>query len=504
MVGFEEGYKYFEEHTSSFVATNASDTYVSSVNNEIEKLIKDLNSFEGFKTPSKMLKGDIAEFWHSGTFNIDAVVKSSSHRAVVDRSHDFASADLSTNFGRDYGLKYYSTGVESAKAQATSVFQRFSEYKAQGGTDTLDKFLFDRNLDTTEAILNDPIYLGQVRLIPREQLEEAVGWLNRMIQKESVNRPEQVHRYEETLKLLSDRLSDDKGVESIPLSKKEAEALALLSKEGKVNAEDLGLTTEELIKFDNIMQQAFKAGLTAATITIVLKVVPEIYNALVHLIKSGEVNKEDFKRIGFSALTGGAEGFIRGTISAALTASCKAGMLGETLKSVDPTIIGAVTVLAMNVVKNAFFVAIGRKTQSELTAELVKDMYLSTFALVGGGIGQALIEVPVLGYLIGSFVGSLIGSFTYNIGEKTILAFCINSGFTMFGLVEQDYEVPRELLEEIGVSVLEYETFETENFTADTFSFDTFDYDEFMPNNIEIMPLRRGIIGVNKVGYIFN
>ncbi len=502
MLGFEEGYKYFEKNASSFVAANTSDTYVSSINTEIEKLITDLNSFEGFKTPSKMLKGDIAEFWHSGTFNVDAALKGSSHRAKVDRSHDFASADISTNFGNTYGLKYYSTGVESAKAQATSVFQRFAEYKAKGGTDTIEKFLSDRHLDNSEAILNDPIYIGQVRLIPRDQLEEAVGWLKRMIQKESVNRPEQVHRYEETLKLLSDKLSDDKGVQSIPLSKKEAEALAMLSKEGKINAEDLGLTTEELIKFDNIMQQAFKAGLTAATITIVLKVVPEIYNALVYIIKSGEVDKEDFKRIGLSALTGSAEGFIRGTISAALTTSCKAGMLGETLKSVDPTIIGAVTVLAMNVVKNAFFVAIGRKTKNELTAELVKDMYLSTFALVGGSIGQALIEVPVLGYLIGSFVGSLIGSFTYNIGEKTILAFCINSGFTMFGLVEQNYELPNEVLKEIGVSVFNYKIFEPKTFEPKVFEPKMSSYAKFIPKSIKITPLRRGIIGVNKVGYI--
>ena len=38
--------------------------------------------------------------------------------------------------------------------------------------------------------------------------------------------------------------------------------------------------------------------------------------------------------------------------------------------------------------------------------------------------------------MIGSFVGSIIGSFTYNVGHKAIVSFCVDSGFTMFGLVE--------------------------------------------------------------------
>lgn len=422
MVGFEEGYKFFVDNSSAIVGAEMSGSYVGTVDEEIKKLINDLNSLEGFKTSSKMLKGDVAEFWHSGTFNIKAALDGSDHRAFVDRSHDFASTDISTNFGDRYGLKFYSDGQASAKAQAVSIFQRFKEYQSSGGKDGLEKFLQDRGFDNADSILNDPIYSGQIRVIPREQLEEATKWLSRMIQTESARRPEQVYRYQETLDLLTDRLKDNEGVESIPLSKKEAEELATLAKQGKINADDLGLTTEELIKFDNIMQQAFKAGMTAATISLMLKVAPEIYKAISYLIKNGEIDGERFKKIGFAAVSGGAEGFIRGTVSSALTTCCKAGLLGETLKSVDPTIIGTVTVLTMNVVKNAYSVAVGKKTRQQLTGELVRDMYVSAFSLVGGGISQAFIEVPILGYLIGSFVGSIIGSFTYSIGQKAVIA----------------------------------------------------------------------------------
>ena len=159
MVGFEEGYKFFVDNSSAIVGAEMSGSYVGTVDEEIKKLINDLNSLEGFKTSSKMLKGDVAEFWHSGTFNIKAALDGSDHRAFVDRSHDFASTDISTNFGDRYGLKFYSDGQASAKAQAVSIFQRFKEYQSSGGKDGLEKFLQDRGFDNADSILNDPINL---------------------------------------------------------------------------------------------------------------------------------------------------------------------------------------------------------------------------------------------------------------------------------------------------------------------------------------------------------
>lgn len=107
------------------------------------------------------------------------------------------------------------------------------------------------------------------------------------------------------MKLLKDRISDNQGNESIPLSEEDAKKLAQLAKEGKINPEDWGLNTEELIRAEYILKQAFKAGLTAATISIVLRIAPEIVNAIKYLIENGEVDEEQFKKIGFAALKGG-------------------------------------------------------------------------------------------------------------------------------------------------------------------------------------------------------
>lgn len=327
-------------------------------------------------------------------------------------------------------------------------------------------------------------------------------FLEQKIREEAVKRPEQVHRYEETLKLLSDKVKDNKGNESITLSEQEARELAKLSKEGGVNSKDLHLTTEELIKYTNILRHAYKAGLTAATISMALRVAPEVLNAIAYLIKNGEIEECQFKKIGFAAITGAGEGFVRGTVSAAITASCKAGLCGSAMKSIDPSVVGAVTVLVMNSMKNSYQVTTGNMSRAEMVNELIKEMFVTTCALSMGSVSQSLIEIPVLGYMIGSFVGSIAGSVIYSSIYNPVLSFCVDSGFILFGLVDQNYELPEEVLKEIGIEVFEYEKFEYEPFEYEKFEYKRFEYEQFEYEKLHTIFLRRGVIGVNCVGYL--
>lgn len=505
MDGFAEGYSFFEKNSGSYTAATMGNRYIQDVNDAIAILRNDLNGFEGFQTKTAALKGDIAEFWHSDTFNINAVIRGSKSRTHVDRSHDFASADVTSNFGKDFGLKYYKTGVDSAKQQSKSVFERFKEYQAQGGKDSLKEFLSKRGYNDIDKILNDPIYSGQLRVIPKDQLEEATAWLQRKILEEGSKRPEQVARYQETLDMLTNKIKDGKGTESIALTREEAEQLARIAKKGEITDETLkklGISTEDLIKYEYVMKQAFKAGVSAATISMVLKIAPEIYKAISYLIKNGELDEHQFQKIGFAALSGGAEGFVRGSISAAITSACKAGLWGEALKSVNPSVVGAVTVIAIDTMKNAFEVATGKMQSRELANELLKEMFVSTCSLVGGGISQAFIEIPVLGFMLGSFTGSVVGSFAYNVGYNAIISFCIDTGFTMFGLVEQNYELPDEVMEAVGFDVFRYEEFYYEEFKPEEFTFEEFCIQEFEMESFSIGFLRRGVIEVNQIGYV--
>lgn len=273
MGSFQEGFKYFSKNAVAFAgATDGAEfgadgvAYVASVDQEISEFEKGLNAFRGMQTPDKMLKGDIAEFWHAGTFNVNAAMNRSANRMFVDRSHDFGSVDVSGDSGEKFGMKYYASGQESAKAQAISIFKRFKEYQAKGGKDELEKYLADRNYSDVDAILNDPLYLGQIRVIPCDQLEEAASWLERMINTEAARRPEQVKRYQDTLQLLRDKIFDNQGNESIPLSKADAEKLAGIAKEGKFDSFEYGIAAPEVLNFELLMKESMKAGVSTAVI----------------------------------------------------------------------------------------------------------------------------------------------------------------------------------------------------------------------------------------------
>lgn len=502
MEGFAEGYSFFQQNVGNIFGMASGDQYITDVEDAISELADTLNKqFAGSKADIKQLKGNVAEFWHAGTHNINAVVKGSKIKAEAFAENGYASVDVGTTDGGQYGLKYYRDAAETMKQQAKTARETFSEYQANGGKQSFEEYMKARNVVDPDA----PIYAAQTRIVPKEQLEEIRKLLRQKIATEESIRPEQVERYRNTLEMLDDRIRDSEGVESVPLDTEDAKKLARLAKESGVTDEELqkmGLSTEELVGFGDVMHQAFKAGLTAATISMVLKLAPEIYKSIELLIQNGVLDSDDFARMGFAALDGASEGFVRGTVAAALTAACQSGMWGAALKSIDPTIIGAVTVITMNTMKNAFGVVQGRMSQRELANELVHDMFMTTCSLAAGAVGQALIEIPVLGFMIGSFVGSMVGSFAYDLGYNAILSFCVDTGFTMFGLVDQNYEVPDEVMREVGFDVFKFEEFTYEEFSPEEFAPQEFSFEEFNPAGLSITVLRRGVIGVSQIGYV--
>ena len=502
MEAFNEGYEFFEKNSGNFAGHAAGVHYIDAVESEIKKLVNNLNEFKSSGALIDTLKGDAAEFFHAGTFNINAAINSSKNRVQVDRSHDFGSPDITgVNFDAKFGLKYYKDATSTAKQQSKSIIDCYNDYKPKGIKDEFPIYIEKRSIDK-EIDPNTTVYFEQHRIVPSDQLEEIIAILESKGRESSINTPKDFNKHEDTLNYLSDRVKDNEGNESIPLSEQEARELARLSKEGGVNSEDLHLTTEELIEYTNILRQAYKAGLTAATISMALRVAPEILNAIAYLIKNGEIEEGQFKKIGFAAITGAGEGFVRGTVSAAITASCKAGLCGSAMKSIDPSVVGAVTVLVMNSMKNSYQVTTGNMSRSEMVNELIKEMFVTTCALSMGSVSQSLIEIPVLGYLIGSFVGSVAGSVIYSSIYNPVLSFCVDSGFTLFSLVDQNYELPEEVLKEVGIEVFEYEKFEYEPFEFEKFEYERFEYEQFEYEKLHTIFLRRGIIGVNCVGYL--
>ena len=158
-------------------------------------------------------------------------------------------------------------------------------------------------------------------------------------------------------------------------------------------------------------------------------------------------------------------------------------------------------------VKNSILVAAGKMSTQQMGAAFVDTVVISGGYLVGahigGIIGQALgFELPVVGYLLGSLIGTSF-CVIYNIGKKKLISFCVDTGFTCFGLVEQNYELPEDVLHEMGVETIPIPRTQVERVDVPRTQVRGIGVDTAEYETIDITLLRRGVIGVNKIGYVF-
>lgn len=508
MLSFSDGCDFIVNAMGGNVGAIHGDKYYGNVEKQIEKYAEDINAFKGFKTSANKLKGDIAEYHHADTHNIDAALKGKNVDAEVLRSHGLGSVDVQVE-NKGYSLKYYKDGASSAKQQAKSFYERYREYLSQSQqTDediTFEQYLKKSNIksEDIEKIMHSALYENQGRLIPTEQLKQAREFLKRKIAEESQKRPELVQKYQDTLDLLTDRIQSSKGTESIPLTDEEALKIAKLAKEGKFDPKEFGLDPKELISDKYIFNEAFKAGLSAAVISAVLVAAPQIYKMIEKLIEEGEIDKDELLGTGGKVLSVSSEAFLKGGISAALTIACEAGKLGEFAKTLDPSIIGAATVIVLHTVKYSIQLAMGKMSKGEFADACMRDMFIMSSSVAVGMAFQSIMpELPVFGYMLGSFVGSLVGAFIYNTGYKMFMSFCVESGFTFFGIVDQNYKLPEDILNKIGVKTLQYDRIETNTLELKTLDIKTIDTNHIETKKLDFVFVRRGVIGVNKIGYM--
>lgn len=503
---FEKGYKNFRSNESigATLGAYASETYVSDVENACNEFQIKMNAFKGYETDIPQLKGNVQEVWTSGTFNTNAALNESPYRTNVPRSNGFATPDITSNWGENFGLKAYGDGAASAKAQGTSYFESFKKYQSNSGnTDiTFEKYLADRNISADQVLASESIYSGQTRIVPIDQFKDYLSFLKKQIAKKTITNPEEAQRWQEVYDKSKTAIEAPDGTKSVEISTEELKEKARLVKKGEYNAANDGFSPEQLIEIQHILDKGHKAGLTAGAIQLVLKAAPEIFRCLDELINDGKITEDDLKKVGFAALEGTAEGYLRGFASSVITTSCLSGQLGEALKSVEPEVIGALTVLMINTLKDSFLMAKGSISKAEFTYNLERNIFVTACGIGGGALLECVLPTFGLSYMLGSFVGSMVGSFAFVAYDKAVLSYCISSGRTFFGLVDQNYQLPDEVLEEIGVEVFEYEKYFPHTFKPIVFKPHTFEPHRFQHNTISITILRRGVIGIRQIGYI--
>lgn len=478
----QQGWDFATSVMGADLAAHMRMEYVSAVDDAIKEVEENINNHKYRNLGINQLQGYVLEEWGAGTFNVDAVAADSAYKAEVLHSTAKDSVDvLIKNGGQDaaaYSAKSYADGAKSAIEQARL------------------------NPDTRRVS-----YQGQGRLVPADQLSDAQAEAHRQALRNQLIRPEVSEAYAETEHKLTDTIKTDDGTKSRTATRKELEQIAKESKQQDFKASEHGVTAESAIRAKYLLKQALKPGYTAAAITVAVQLAPEIYKAIDYLIKHGELDIQQIKRMGTKGISAGAEGFLRGAVASSLKIMCDAGMLGEIFKGINPTVLGAVVALVMQTVKNSILVAAGKMSTQQMGAAFVDTVVVSGGYLlgfhIGGIIGQALgFELPVVGYLLGSLIGTSF-CVIYNIGKKKLISFCIDTGFTCFGLVEQSYELPEDVLHEMGVETIpipraQVERVDVQRTQVRGTGIDTAEYE-----TIDITVLRRGVIGVHKIGYVF-
>lgn len=506
---FSDGYNFTQNFVGAQLGNFKAQNYINEINKAISDVEKELNSHDfNNNWNSGVAGGYAAEVWHKGTFNIDAKLKEIKDYASIPERNgsiakQFAQADIETLSGDKYGLKYYKNGRISAKEQATTYWERYFDYKKNHKTSdlTFEDFLRERGLDPETTNKYASIYEGQFRIVPCDQIDKVKEVLQREILQKNYY-GEDTSGLEETLSKITDRVKNPDGVESIPLSKEDSVRLALLAKEGKLELKDFGINTENLVSYEYIFKQGLNAGINSAVISMVLKLGPEIYKTIDKLVKEGKINLKDFENLGISALSGATKGFINGSISATVTTACLSGTFGASLKTINPSIIGTLTVLITNTITYTIQLNMKKISKQEFSKVVSKDLLISSCSIGLGTLTQLFIpELPAFAFLVGSFIGSIAGSFVYEKGYSKYMSFCCDTGFTCFGLVEQNYKIPDEILKSMNIKSFDFKRFDIKSFDFKSFNFKSFDFKSFNYETVGIRVMSRDIIGISKIGY---
>lgn len=235
--------------------------------------------------------------------------------------------------------------------------------------------------------------------------------------------------------------------------------------------------------------------------------IPELYKAVDYLIKNGQIDIKGVAKSSGKIISSAGEGFLRGSVAYGLEIAILQGAFGEAMKAVSPSVIGVAVAVVMGTIKDSIRVATGKISPKEMGNHFVDAVVISSGYLVGVKLGGAIVQtlcpqLPGIGYVMGSLLGCSV-AVVYNIGKRKLISFCVDSGFTCFGLVEQDYSIPEEVLNKMGIDTIPVPRTKVQTADIQRTEVSATNVDRTRYETIDFTVLKRGIIGVNRIGYVF-
>ena len=434
------------------------DAYAERVEGALDVMIQRMRDLACNEKGIHYAKGDVAEAWHAGAFNVDAMRRGIDARATLPR--DASEIDIVLNGSRDASaqVKYY------------------------------------RNPDATAKAIGAPKYAEvDQKIVPADQINDVRIAARGLADKNAVTRPEVAAAHENTFETVDDRIRMD-GAESLPLTEREAlELVKQLRENGDIDRERFGLSQQQVLKMHDIVRECGSAAVRAAAISAALHVAPYLLEIAIKTWETGEIRAKDFEPLARSLPGTMLRSGMAGGISASIVGyAARAG-----LQRLDPTLVAACVALGISAVETSFDVARGNTTWPVAAKRISDDALVLAIAAGGGALGQTFIPIPVLGALIGNLVGGFVARVLLEKRDRAVLGLAVDTGWTFFGLVTQDYTVPPDILEAAG-----WKVFEPQRFVPQRFEFKRFEPLLFEPKKIEMNVLRRGVVSINRIGYL--
>ena len=435
---FKQGWEVVSDYVGTTYATISASDYVDDIVKAIGKLKTDINSSANNARGIAQEAGFAAEKWASDTFNINAKVQGSSNSTSVPNSNELASVDIKTSWGEDYSSKFYYNAKASAREQARTWWEKYNKYVADTQKDGKEAMGIEEWMNKNTSFkeidkIYDAIYAGQKRLIPSDQMDEAVKYLELKAAKQemsdSINQNVLSKSTRETLDNLADRITSPDGIESIPLTKEEAKAITELGKAGKYDPSDFGISVSQLVQPKYMLKQAMGAGATGAMIKVVLETAPQVYSIIADSIENRKIDENIVKDLGITTLLSGSEGFIEGSVSNLLLQMCKLGKFGDKLSNASPNVVASLTILMIDAIKYGYSLSKGEINSDDYGNLIAQEILVMTVSgLAGTAFATVAPGLPLV-YMAGSMVGGIIATAGFEKTKELIFEVQDGGGF---------------------------------------------------------------------------
>ena len=199
------------------------------------------------------------------------------------------------------------------------------------------------------------------------------------------------------------------GTESDPLKKNEADNWAREVKKGDVKE----FAQPEQVNVMSHIKEIGEAAGTAALISVAIQSAPIVLGGLKKVMSDPKYSLSqygaDIANWGKdNALQIGADAFIKSAIAGSLCAAVKSGQIQGPLADLSPAALAGIAVVGVESAKAMWRWQNGEITGEQAASESFKVGLKTCASLAGKAAGQALIPIPIVGGIIGSYVATFL------------------------------------------------------------------------------------------------